>query len=117
MFRWVNKYINIKILLQLKINYNFIIFRGLDIKYTETIDSNIQHKILNEIEDLRKNDPTLCVDKILINLDNKPKLFAKLLEFNSWSHFGCWLLQIYDNLFKNYNHSVIINSKHNFLKF
>lgn len=35
-------------------------------------------------------------------------LYAKSLEFKSWEQLGKWLLTIYDHMFENYEHSVIL---------
>jgi hypothetical protein len=41
-------------------------------------------------------------------MECKPKLYAKPLVFKSWEQLGKWLLTIYDHMFENYEHSVII---------
>jgi len=83
-------------------------FSGLDITCAEIIDTNIQQKILDEIEDVKKNDPTLCLGKSSKNMECKPELFARPLMFKSWDQLGKWLLTIYDHMFESYEHSVII---------
>ncbi|CAH1731820.1 unnamed protein product [Aphis gossypii] len=80
---------------------------GLDITCTEIIDTNIQQKILDEIEDIKKNDPTLCLGKLSKSMECKPMLYAKSLEFKSWEQLGKWLLTIYDHMFENYEHSLL----------
>lgn len=85
------------------------IFSSLDVKCTETIDENVQQKILNEIEDVKKNDPTLCFGKSSVNIECKPVLCAKPLEFKGLDQLGKWLINIYDNLFENYEHAVTIH--------
>lgn len=82
--------------------------RGLDVKCTDTIDENIQQKVLNEIEDVKRNDPTLCFGKSSLNTECKPILCTKPFEFKSLNQLGKWLIHIYDNLFNNYEHGVII---------
>jgi len=73
----------------------------------EVIEKDIQQKVLDEIEDIKKNDLTLCLRKTFINKEHKPKLCAKPLEFKSLGHLGRWLLQIYDHMFEDYEHSVV----------
>jgi len=46
------------------------------------------------------------------NLDSKPTLYAKPLAFKNWENLGGWLIQIYDNIFENYDHSVTIHLKY-----
>lgn len=82
-------------------------FSGLDIKCTEIIDKNIQQRILDDIEDIKKNDPTLCLENTSSNKECKPVLYAKPFVFKSWDQLGKWLLKIYDHIFENYDHSVI----------
>lgn len=86
----------------------FSIFRGLDIKCTELIEEDIKKRVLIEIEDIKTNDPTLCLRKISSNIECKPVLYAKPLTLKNWHHLGKWLLKIYDYMFENYEHSVII---------
>lgn len=80
---------------------------GLDITCDEIIDTNMQQKILNDIEDIKKNDPTLCLEKSCKNMECKPKLYAKPLVFKSWVQLGKWLLTIYDHMFESYEHSLL----------
>lgn len=80
---------------------------GLDIEYTEVMNENVQQKILDEIENIKKNDPML--QKLVTKKTSKPVLYANPLKFKSWDRLGKWLLHIYDNLFDNFEHSVIIN--------
>lgn len=87
--------------------YFYYTFSGLDIEYTEIINADIQQKILDEIENIKENDPTLHKLRLIKEIC-KPVLYANPLEFKSWDHLGKWLLNIYDNLFKNFEHSVII---------
>lgn len=86
--------------------YFYLICSGLDIEYTDMINEDVQQKILDEIENIKENDPTLHKLKI-INVMCKPVLYANPLKFTSWNHLGKWLLNIYDNLFNNFEHSVI----------
>lgn len=46
-------------------------------------------------------------------METKPILYAKPLAFKSWDLLGKWLIQIYDHIFENYEHSVIIIFKSN----
>lgn len=85
----------------------FYIFRGLDIKSPEIINKDIQQRVLDDIEDIKKNDPTLCLEKISLNQEWKPVLYAKPFVLKNWDQLGKWLLKIYDHLFENYDHSVI----------
>lgn len=87
--------------------YFFNVFSGLDIKCTELINNDLQQKILDEIQNFKNNDPLLCLKKTS-HVENKPTLYAKHFAFKSWSHLGSWLLQIYDHMFENFDHSVII---------
>ncbi|VVC42534.1 Hypothetical protein CINCED_3A009963 [Cinara cedri] len=79
---------------------------GLDIECTEMINNDVQQKILNEIESIKKNDPMLQKYKA-IKKSCKSVLYANPLEFKSWGHLGKWLLNIYDNLFENFEHSLL----------
>lgn len=80
----------------------------MDVKCTEAIDENIQKKVLKEIEDVKKNDPTLSFGKPSLSIECKPVLYAKPLKFKGLDQLGKWLINIYDNLFENYDHAVII---------
>jgi len=76
----------------------------------------LYHKILNEVNDLRRNDPALRVTKAsdrYLDCKPTPSLYAKPLAFKNWEHLGGWLLQIYDNIFENYDHSVIMHYNRN----
>lgn len=97
--------LNYKKNIRLKITYIlFYIFRGLDIECTDIICADTQLSILDEIYDIRNNDPLLVKNDA--NKDNKPVLFAKYLIISNWENLGKWLLNIYDYLFNNYDHSV-----------
>lgn len=82
-------------------------YSGLDIECTEIINEDLQQRVINEIEDVKKNDPVLCIEKTCVNKESKPVLYAKSLAFKSWHQLGKWLLKIYDHMFENYDHSVI----------
>lgn len=66
----------------------------------------MQKRILDEIEDIKKNDPSLCLGKTSVDLECTPVLCAKPSIFKSWDHLGKWLLKVYDHMFENYDHSV-----------
>lgn len=83
------------------------VFSGLDITCTEIIDKDLQKRVLDDIEDIKKNDPTLRLEKTSLNVKCKPVLYAKPFVFKSWVELGKWLLKMYDHLFENYDHSVI----------
>lgn len=84
----------------------FFIFSGLDIDCTDIINEDVQKRILDEIEDIKKNDLSLCLGQLSVDLECKPVLCAKPTTFKSWDHLGKWLLKIYDHMFENYDHSV-----------
>lgn len=91
--------------------YIYIIcnFSGLDVKCIETIDSDIKQRVLNEIKNIKTNDRTLCSGLKPINIKCKPLLYARHITcLRSWTFLGKWLLQIYENIFENYEHSVIV---------
>lgn len=85
----------------------FYLFSGLDIICTEIIDKDIQQRVLDDIEDIKKNDPTLRLEKTSLSVQCQPVLYAKSFTFKSWAELGKWLLKMYDHLFENYDHSVI----------
>lgn len=90
--------------------FNLIFFfcyncRGLDIECTE-INLHIKQKVLNDIKSI-KNNHKLCSG--LKCIKPKPTLFAKHIRLlKNWVFVGKWLLQIYDYIFENFEHSVII---------
>lgn len=86
--------------------YFYFTCSGLDVEYTDMINEEVQQKILDEIENIKENDPTLHKLKIIKDMC-KPVLYANPLKFENWNHLGKWLLNIYDHLFNNFEHSVI----------